>query len=376
MAVRSFAPKAKLGPGAAEPLERLRLAMAAAKLGEWWTTGGDILHFSPRAAEIYGLGSRLTATRAEVTVMIHPEDRTPTLELVQHAVDTRSDFDVVYRVRRPSDGRTVWIHGRGKASYDDEGNNVGLLGIVADITPRKTADEAEKLRARETEHRAKNVFMLIHALVRLTPFHDYKQFVAALTDRIGAIERANAVALRSAGEGVILSDLVRRELAPYRVRGRAVLEGGPTRLTSIAAQALSMVLHELATNAAKYGSLSRPGGRLFVSWSLTDDGDLRLVWKEAAEDSGGERRGPGREEGFGSMLLRRLIDDLGGSFERRWDEAGMTATIVLGAVHVAPPRRRRGVAPERVAEKTRSAGAGRRSERAAARTASGKEAWR
>jgi PAS domain S-box-containing protein len=348
--------------------------MAAARLGEWWTNGGDILHFSPRAAEIYGLGPRLVATRPEVSVMIHPDDRAHTLELVQHAIDTHSDFDVVYRVRRPCDGRTVWIHGRGKASYDEEGRNVGLLGIVADITSRKTADEAEKLKARETEHRAKNVFMLIHALVRLTPFHDYKQFVGALTDRIEAVERANTVALRSAGQGVLVSDLVRRELAPYRVRGRAQLEGDPTRLNSNAAQALSMVLHELATNAAKYGSLSRAGGRLFVSWSVTDGGGLRLVWQETAETGPEDRRGPSGEEGFGSMLLRRLIDDLGGSFSRRWDEPGMTATIVLGSVHVIPPRRRRGSDP--LAEKKSPGKQGRAARRSAARTESPKEAWR
>jgi two-component sensor histidine kinase len=174
------------------------------------------------------------------------------------------------------------------------------------------------------------------------------------------------VALRSPDEGVLISDLLRRELAPYRVRGRATLEGGPVRLTPAAAQSLSMVLHELATNAAKYGSLSRAGGKLFVTWSLLDNSNLSLVWKEATEDGGGGM--PRREEGFGSMLLRRLISDLGGSFARRWDEAGMVATIVLGAAYVAPPRRRRGPRPQLTAANTRSETPDRSDAR--------KEAWR
>jgi ribosome-associated protein len=320
--------------------------MAAARLGEWWSDTSDVIHFSPRAAEIYGLGSRLVVPRDEISDIIHPDDRAPTLKLVQDAVDHHSDFDVQYRVQRPCDGRLVWIHGRGKAYYDDEGASVGLAGVVADVTPRKTADEAEKLRAQEMEHRAKNVFMLIQALVRLTPFHDHKQFVADLTDRIEAIERAHAVALRSSEEGVLVADLLRRELAPYRAPGRALLRGGAARLTSTAAQSLSMVLHELATNAAKYGALSgADGGRLTVAWSPTDSGGLQIVWTEQTEGGCKGKANPGRDSGFGSMLLKRLIGELGGSFTRRWDEAGMTATIVLGAAHVVRVGRRRGRDP-------------------------------
>ena len=167
----------------ADPRARLRLAMSVAKLGEWWTDGGDHIHFSSRAADIYGLGAKRAVKRSDVDAMIHPPDREPTLSLVAEALEMRRDFDVEYRVHRP-DGKVVWVQGRGEAVYDDSGQVIGLLGVVADVTERKRVEEVDRLRIEEVEHRAKNLLMVVQALIQLTPFTTREDFVQSLTGRV------------------------------------------------------------------------------------------------------------------------------------------------------------------------------------------------
>jgi PAS domain S-box-containing protein len=318
-----------------DPQARLRLAMAAARLGEWWTHGGEVIHFSRRAGDIYGLGARLAMQRAEIDVMIDPEDRERTLAAVTEAEHAHADFDVEYRVRRANDGSVVWVHGRGQAVYGQTGEPLGLIGIIEDVTSRRAHEEAERLRLHETEHRARNVFTLVQALVHMTPFPSREAFLEAIDERIEALARAHTVVMRADMGGVSIEELVRQELAAYCGPGRCVLAGPRVRLTGEAAQSLAMLLHELVTNAVKHGAMKDAQGRLDVSWRLVHDGGLEFHWREATAGRIGPADAPGT--GFGSKLLERLAGQLGGSFRRELGTQGLGAVLAIPAVHIVPP---------------------------------------
>ncbi len=325
-------PSGEAAPGSitgrlTDPRVRLRLAMAVARFGEWWTDGGDYIHFSAHAAEIYGIGARRAVKQGDVDAMIHAMDREPTLKIVADALEAHQDFDVEYRVHRPNDGKVVWVRGRGAAVYGDAGQPLGLLGVITDVTARKQAQDLERLRVEEVEHRAKNLLMVVQALIQLTPSGTHEDYVQALTGRVSALARTHSLLAQSDWTGVGLGDLVREELQAFRRSTDQRIDGPDVTISANAAQPLSMVLHELATNAAKYGALAQPDGALHVGWDVKDDGSVVLFWRE----SGCSGLTVDGDSGFGSTLLDRLAIQLGGSVARRWGGDGLTATVEIGA---------------------------------------------
>ena len=315
-----------------DPQARLQLAMAAAKLGEWWTHGGEVIHFSRRAGDIYGLGADLDLTRGRVDAMIEPEDRESTLEAVGQAIEAHADFDVEYRVHRECDGRIVWVHGRGRGVYDGPGP-VGLIGVIEDITSRRMRDEVERLRLREIEHRDNNLFMLVRALVQLIPFPTREDYIGALDRRLSALALAHAVVIRGDIGGVDLMELAQAELAAYASPGRCTVEGPAVRLTGEAAQSLAMMLHELATNAVKHGGLRAGSGRLRIAWRLEPDGALFIAWREQSDPALTVGEAPAGS-GFGSALLGRLTTQLGGSLRRELASDGLAIDLVIPRRHL------------------------------------------
>ncbi len=312
-----------------DPEARLRLAMSVARLGDWWTDGGEYIHFSARAADIYGLGSRQAVKQSDVDRMIHADDREPVLRLVALALEAQQDFDVEYRVHRASDGAVVWVQGRGQGVFDDDGRPMGLLGVVADITARKRAQEIERLRVEEVDHRDKNLLMVVQALIQLTPFDNRQAFVQALTGRVSALARTHSLLAQAQWTGVGLDELVRQELQAFDHAEGHRISGPPVRISATGAQPLSMVLHELATNAAKHGALRAPSGLLAIDWALNLDGSLTMTWSEPHAPGSDPEAGPG----FGTQLLDRLAIQLGGSVRRRIGVEGLIATIAIGPEH-------------------------------------------
>jgi PAS domain S-box-containing protein len=212
---------------------------------------------------------------------------------------------------------------------DSRGDVVGLVGITSDITERHRAIERERLLAREVDHRSKNLLMIVQAILRLTPATDISQYARAIEDRIHALSRVHDLLAKNRWEGAHLDVLVREELAAFLSArpGKVQVSGPPVRLKPEAAQGIAMVLHELATNAAKYGALSADSGALSVAW--TADGDsLRLTWTER----GGPPVEPPSRHGFGSTLLRGTIErQLGGEIEVRWEREGLSAALRIPA---------------------------------------------
>jgi PAS domain S-box-containing protein len=222
------------------------------------------------------------------------------------------------------------------AEWRDAGGQRFFTGIMRDVSARK-ADEARRLLlAREVDHRAKNVLAVVQAVLRLTPADDPRAFAAAVEARVAALSRAHSLLAEGGWAGADLRAVAERELAPYAAAaGRhhgppaVSLDGPPVPLAPAAVQPFAMVLHELATNAAKHGALSVPGGRVSARWRADrragEDGTLRLRW---AETDGPPLAGAPARRGFGARLVEATVrGQLGGAVERRWEPPGLVVEV-------------------------------------------------
>ncbi|MBL6454861.1 PAS domain S-box protein [Belnapia sp. T6] len=206
--------------------------------------------------------------------------------------------------------------------------------MVQDISEQRAAELRRDLLMREVDHRAKNALATARAALRLTRAPSLEDFVREVDGRIGALAGALQLLSTTSWAGADLAGLLRGELAPFlgttRRPGEPVadLSGPPVTLAATAVQPLAMAVHELATNATKYGALSAPGGRLALRWRL-EAGELRLLW----EEQGGPpvTAQPGTA-GFGTRVLRATVkQQLGGRLEMTWDPAGLRCEIALPA---------------------------------------------
>jgi PAS domain S-box-containing protein len=212
---------------------------------------------------------------------------------------------------------------------------IAQLAITRDVTAHKQAEERQVMLALEVDHRAKNALQVALSLVRLTRADDPRRFAAAVEGRIAALAHAHTLLAEEGWSRVELRAVAEAELAPYLVAGRVYLQGPPVWLTPSAVQPLSMVLHELATNAAKYGSLSTPGGRVEVAWAAAAaTGGLELRWLESG---GPPLVEPPRRRGFGLKLIEAAArDQLGGAARQHWEPGGLRCEITIGVDQLLP----------------------------------------
>ncbi|WP_340588757.1 HWE histidine kinase domain-containing protein [Erythrobacter alti] len=181
-----------------------------------------------------------------------------------------------------------------------------FFASINDITARKQAEEREKLLVREVNHRAKNLLSLVQVIARQTASRDPKHFVKTLEQRISALAATQNILVDRFWRKIPMDDLVRSHLAHFEdlLGSRIKLAGDAVAVSAEAAQVLGMALHELATNAAKYGALSEEGGTVHIGWSATgEDGDAKFVleWRE----SDGPAVHEPAETGFGTIVLDR-----------------------------------------------------------------------
>jgi two-component sensor histidine kinase len=239
-----------------------------------------------------------------------------------------------YRVIGRTDGVERWVSVNGSLRFDEAGRPVRLVGTALDITARKRAEQRNELLMREVDHRATNALAVVQAALRLSRAETPAELVRIVEGRVSALARAQTVLAQRRREGAELRVLLEGELAPFLVaddrRGsaapRAALRGPPVTIGARAAQPLCMALHELATNALKYGALSQPGGRLSVSWHLDPAGRvLHIAWREAG---GPGIVAPPERHGFGSRVIEQTVRlQLCGDVARRWMPDGLLCDL-------------------------------------------------
>nr|WP_314446829.1 PAS domain-containing protein [uncultured Sphingomonas sp.] len=216
---------------------------------------------------------------------------------------------------------------------DSAGTIIGVVGISTDISEAREAEQREKLLSRELDHRAKNLLAVVQSVVSLTRADTLPDFKKAVEGRIQSLGRAHSMLAASRWEGAELERVLAEELAPYSSaeEARVHLAGPSLLLKPAAAQSMALVIHELATNAVKYGALSVPAGELHIRWEICRMAEpaplLRLCWEESGGPPVPPRSDTSRS-GFGSRLIRSSVErQLGGTLRLDWRETGLVATM-------------------------------------------------
>ena len=308
--------------------QRRSLALAAGNMGAWdWDrVNGDCL-WDDGQCRIFGVERESFAVTPEnMRVLLHPDDWNNLQAATNKLLENRQAYQGEFRVRRPN-GEVRWCFGSAAPTVDEAGNVMRISGVTVDITDRKEAEERQALLSREVDHRAKNALALVQSIIRLTRAGSVAAYTAAVEGRIQALSRAHTVLAQSRWQGADLGGLVEEEVAPFRTGdiSQISLQGPRVLLQPTPAQTLALALHELATNAAKYGALSRGTGTVKLSWAV-DAGTLVISWDEA----GGPPACKPASQGFGTRLILASVEgQLGGKVLFDWRSEGLKCTLYV-----------------------------------------------
>jgi PAS domain S-box-containing protein len=207
---------------------------------------------------------------------------------------------------------------------DEAANTIGTIIEVRDISDEKRNERARELLMREVDHRARNALAVVQSILQLTNAPDIATFRRTVLGRVEALARAQGSLAERQWHGARLREVVEGGLAAVAGPDSYMVQGGEITLAPEQVQPVSMIVHELATNARKYGALSAPAGRVSVTWEMAQDG-LAVWWKEA----GGPPVAAPRRDGFGSRLITQLSRQLDGSVELDWAVDGLQVRLGL-----------------------------------------------
>jgi PAS domain S-box-containing protein len=299
---------------------------------------GVLLRYNRRAAELWGRSPKLgdpdelfcgsyRMFRPDGSPLPHHE--CPMADVLRTGISVRQQE---VHIERPDGLRGVALVDI-EAVRDSDGNIIGAINCFQDITERKAAEVRERILARELDHRAKNLLTLVLATVRLTRADTITDFKAAIEGRLQPLSNAHSLLAQSRWAGVYLHSLVMEELTPYRAAetSRADISGPTLVLQPKSAQSIAIVLHELMTNAVKYGALSVPSGRLRVEWS---PGETEITIR-LSEKNGPPVNAPAHT-GVGTRLVGSIVQsELNGRLRFDWKPDGVACEIVIPLAHVA-----------------------------------------
>ncbi|QJE72223.1 PAS domain-containing protein [Aerophototrophica crusticola] len=313
---------------------RLKLAQQAGRIGHYEIDlGSGRLWWSDSQHDVLGIPREMAPeTAMDFTRLIHPEDREAAMGTELAAIRNGTPVDTEFRVIG-ADGRVRWIAARGQVVRQPDGRRC-LVGINLDVTARREADERQRLLMGELDHRAKNMLSVIQSLLRLAPARDLPTFQQVMEGRVAALARAHTLLARGCWAGGPVAEVLREGLEGFvEDPARLGIAGPAASLAPAAVQALALAIHELGTNAAKYGALSVPEGRVEVDyWWLGPGTDLSLRWREA----GGPGAPPPQDEGFGLTLIRQCLEQqLGGTVRLHWRPDGLAVQVTIPARHLS-----------------------------------------
>lgn len=320
---------------------RYRSALTAGRMGAWET---DLVArtrtWTEEGMALFGLSlpdgrGQVGGDADEYASAMHPDDR----HLIAHyyeQADKVDSFRAEYRIVRP-DGTILWLSGWGQVTRrGPDGKAQSLVSIMADITERKAAELHIQFLMREITHRSKNLLAVVQAIAAQTArtADSLEQFQARFGLRLQGLSASHDVLVNENWRGAPLADLIRQQLAPFDDGEAPRIEiAGPDIVVTVeAAQAIGLAIHELATNAVKYGALSATRGKVQVTWNLDAGGakppTLHLSWIE----EGGPHVAPPVRKGFGHTVLNRMIaSSLDGAVAIEFPAEGLKWTVSIPA---------------------------------------------
>ncbi|MDB5432003.1 MAG: signal transduction histidine kinase [Caulobacter sp.] len=307
-----------------ESEERFRLVAENAPVNLWMGDAeGRCVYLNRQQRDFWGVPEDLAGFSWAATLL--EEDRDGLFAVFAEAMAAETAFEVEARYWR-ADGEVRTLRTRANPRYDAAGAFLGMIGVNVDVTEARRAELHQRLLTNELNHRVKNTLATVQSLAyqTLRAYQDVGQARAVLDGRLMALSAAHNVLNRENWEAADLADVVSEALRAYDSPGQARVhfEGPAARVAPQAALAVAMVLHELATNAVKYGGLSRDGGRVALTWDLraAAPGTVGLTW----EETGGPPVSHPERQGFGSRLLANVSADLGAPAEILYLETGLT----------------------------------------------------
>jgi PAS domain S-box-containing protein len=310
---------------------RLKLALQAAGLGEFeWDLPGATMFVSERMAAITGLPAGETAGQIGelLEAHAHPDDLEAFRTYRDDALKAGHAFDLRFRLIRPTDGRTIWLRLAGVIARNAAGAAQRITGIVEDVSLHHVEEDTRHQLMAELDHRVKNVLAAVQALAQQTAKRttSLESFLSTFGGRLKAMASANELLTAARWRGAAIDHLAAAELGAI-APGQTSWDGPELFLTPRAANALSLALHELATNAVKFGALSVEDGHVALRWTEQRDGGFELLWSE----SGGPTVPTPKRRGFGSTLLQQVTGrELNGETRVDYRPAGVQVRLRAG----------------------------------------------
>jgi two-component sensor histidine kinase/PAS domain-containing protein len=291
-----------------------RSALAAGRMGTWET---DLVAktrlWTPEGMALFGIDladgiGQVGGDKDEYWSALHPDDR-HLMAKFHDLADKQDSFTSEYRVVWPN-GATLWLRGHGRVvARTPDGKAQRLVSIVADVTERKAAEDHAQFLMHELSHRSKNLLAVIQSISRRTArtTATMEEFESRFGRRLQGLAASHDVLIRNSWQGAPLADLMRHQLMPFTDihSSRVELDGPDIVVTAEATQAIGLAIHELATNATKYGALSVPAGKVRISWTADHESrGLLLKWVE----QGGPPVAPPSRNGFGQLVIGEMIE--------------------------------------------------------------------
>ncbi len=319
-----------------ESEERLAAALRAGKLG--------VHDFDPRTGlvkwdhtmrELWGVEDDAVIDYAVFMAGVHPDDRAVVQAAVNDALnpDAAGSYNAVFRLINAKDHAVRWIRADGDVTFE-KGIPVRLVGTVTDITERRRIEQHVQLLMREVNHRAKNLLAVVQSIARQTAKNSPpSEFADDLGYRLQGLAASQDLIIGGDWRWVSMEDLILSQISHLGEtrNARIVISGDDVRLTTAAAQGIGLALHELATNAVKYGALCNEQGSVAIHWRNADDGRFLLSWTE----SGGPPVQPPERCGFGSTVIERMAAAaVSGSVELKFDPDGLKWRLTAPAKEV------------------------------------------
>lgn len=334
--------------------EYLRMAQEVAGLGVYFRNfkTGEA-YWSDKLFEIRGFDPKNGVPTLEQSRSTIPESHyilpIPNRPIVEPGTKEKR-FSIEMQARHAQTNSEIWLKSKGLITFDADGSPELVIGAQMDVTAEKrTVEEIQKseqrqrLLAREVDHRSKNILATVLSVVRLTRAESIDDFRSAVEHRISALARAHSILADQSWSGASLRELIQGEISAFDCGGRCSLDGPDLGVASTQVQAVSLILHELTTNAAKYGALSQPAGRVRISWSEMKRGGVLIEWSE----HGCQNVTAPSRRGFGSRLIAATLGhQIEGEMRSLWRPEGVLHEIILGppALTDKPPRKRQATA--------------------------------
>ena len=323
---------------------RYRTALAAGRMGTWET---DLVnrtrHWTEEGMALFGISlpdgrGHIGGPDDEYQNALHPDDR-HLMHKFHELADRQDTFTSEYRTVHP-DGTMLWLRGRGQViARGPDGKAQRMVSIVTDVTDRKAAEDHIQFLMHEISHRSKNLLMVIQSIARRTArtAGSMEEFERRFERRLQGLAASHDVLVSKNWQGAPLAELVRQQLAPFAgiESSRLELAGPDVIVTAEAAQALGLAIHELATNAIKYGALSLPAGKVSVSWAFDGEAGasrpLLLNWVE----QGGPQVTPPQRKGFGHVVIGEMVErSLQGKVAMEFAAEGLNWSVSIPATNL------------------------------------------